>query len=186
MTRQIGPLLNPRHVRQEAVVMMKRLVFGTLVGGLLFAAQALGAQAAAATPPQRDSFTYEDGFEIGDCGDGTVLWEDATFNVRIATYSDVQGNPVRMQVHQNNVGVITNSSSGNTYRDQTHITQFFDLAVGGHTTVGHIVLIVVPGAGAVVHDTGRVTFDADHNVTFESGQHQFVDGTAPDLCSVLT
>jgi hypothetical protein len=37
----------------------------------------------------------------------------------------------------------------------------------------------------VLHDTGKVIFDADGDVTFVAGPHTVLFGTNPDPCTVL-
>jgi hypothetical protein len=137
-----------------------------------------------ATPPSVLEFHDEGSNVLAEC-EGFVLTETFTLDGRARTFSNKQGDPVRVTIHADFVGVITNSASGNTFRDSSHqqITQ--DLITGEETTVGLIFNIVVPGLGPVAHDTGKIVLDASRNVTFVGGPHTVSLGTAKDPCTVL-
>ena len=82
-------------------------------------------------------------------------------------FLDASGNPVRLQVRGNFDGVITNSASGNTYRDCADVTIVLDVADGSVTYHGKYVSIVAPGVGIVIQDTGTISFDVDGSIIFQ-------------------
>jgi hypothetical protein len=159
--------------------------FGRLLALLAFVfILGLVAFPASARPPQREVVRDSGSFLLADCGGGVLLTETFTVVDTITTFFDASGNPIRVQVHENFVGVITNSASGNTYRDPGHWTVVEDVVNGTVTFHGEFFAIVAPGVGIVIQDTGRITFDADGNIIFQAGPHEALTGTA-DFCSVL-
>jgi hypothetical protein len=142
------------------------------------------AQPASATPPSVETFHDEGEFLFADCGT-FQLTETFTFDVRVTTFFNAQGDAVRATEHVTFVGVITNSVSGNTYPDRDHHQTVTDLTTGETTFVGLVFLTPVPGLGPVLHDTGKVIFDANGDVTFVAGPHTVLFGTNPDPCTVL-
>jgi hypothetical protein len=142
------------------------------------------AQPAGATPPSVETFHDEGEFLFADCGT-FQLTETFTVDVRVTTFFNAQGAAVTETLHVNYVGVITNSASGNTYPDPGHQTVITDLTTGETTVVGLVFLTTVPGLGPVLHDTGKVIFDANGNITFIGGPHTELLGTNPDPCTVL-
>jgi hypothetical protein len=160
--------------------------FGRLLALLAFVSiLALVASPASARAPQREVFRLSGSFLVSDCGGGVTLTETFTEVDTFITFFDASGNPVRVDFHQNFDGVITNSASGNTYRDPGHVTIVEDVVDGSVTFRGEFFAIVAPGVGIVLQDTGTLTFDADGNIIFQAGPHQVLTGTGPDLCSVL-
>jgi hypothetical protein len=160
--------------------------FGQLLALLAFVSLlALVASPASARAPQREVVRVSGEFLVEDCGGGVTLTE--TFNEvdTFTTFFDAAGNPIRVQFHQDFAGVITNSASGNIYRDPGHPTFVFDVVNGGVTVHGEFFAIVAPGVGIVLQDTGTISFDAAGNIIFEAGPHQAFHETGPDLCSVL-
>ena len=159
--------------------------FGRLLALLAFVSiLALVASPASARAPQREVFRFSGSVVVADCGGGVTLTETFTDVNTFITFFDASGNPVRVDFHQNFDGVITNSASGNTYRDPGHVTIVFDVVDGSVTFRGEFFAIVAPGVGIVIQDTGTLTFDADGNIIFQAGPHEFFTGTA-DFCSIL-
>jgi hypothetical protein len=142
------------------------------------------AQPASATPPSVETFHDEGEFLFADCGT-FQLTETFTADFRVTTFFNAQGDAVSATVHVNYVGVITNSLSGNTYPDPGHLQVITDLTTGEETFVGLLFLTTVPGLGPVLHDTGKVIFDANGDITFVAGPHTELFGTSPDPCTVL-
>jgi hypothetical protein len=156
---------------------------------LLLAALALSSillivQPASATPPVVETFHEEGEFVFADC-DAFQLNETFTQDVRVTTFFNAQGDAVRVAIHVDFVGVITNSASGNTYPDLGHQQIVEDLTTGVTTFVGLVFMTPVPGLGPVLHDTGKVVFDANGDITFVGGPHTVLFGTNPDPCTVL-
>jgi hypothetical protein len=135
--------------------------------------------------PSRDHRFHEEASVILAKCKGFRLTEMFTLDIRTTTFFNQQGDAVRTTLHVNFVGVITNSASGNTYRDSADHTVTRDLTTGEETTVGLIFNVVVPGVGPVAHDTGKIVVDANDDVTFVGGPHTVSLGTAQDPCTVL-
>jgi hypothetical protein len=75
----------------------------------------------------------------------------------------------------------TVSANGNTFRFvfDGHNTYF---ATGQMYTTGLQEQVTVPGAGLVIVDVGTLHFDANGNLVFAPGQHDFSVGAYPALC----
>lgn len=170
----------------EVVSMRGPRRFGRLLALLAFVSiLALVASPASAGKPQREVFHLSGSFLVGDCGGGVVLTDTFTEVDTVTTFFDASGNPIRIQLDAKFDGVITNSASGNTYRDPATFRIVEDVVNGTVTFHGEFGAIVAPGVGIVVQDTGTITFDADGNIIFQAGPHQLLSGTPPDLCPVL-
>lgn len=137
-----------------------------------------------AAPPDVHIFHDEGSTLVADCGNFLAI-EDFTVDVRETTYFDRDGNPVRMQVHVNFNGVLTNSVTGLTLRDNGNNMFLIDLQEGTVATLGLFFGITVPGEGIAILDAGNVIFDADGNVIFEGGPHQFLAEGPALICAAL-
>jgi hypothetical protein len=173
--REVVPMPGPRWI-------------GRLLALLAFVAlPALVAAPAGASQPQHLIVHQSGTFDPIDCGGGVVLTETFTEMDVFNTFVDASGTPTRVQITVHFDGVITNSASGNTYRDPGHFEIVQDVVNSTVTTVtfnGAFFAIVAPGAGIVVQDTGTITFDANGIISM-AGHHEVLTGTAPDLCTVL-
>lgn len=139
-----------------------------------------------AAKPFVETFHNEGSFEI-DCGSFTAV-EDFVEDVRVMVFFDKAGDPVRVEVHINYTGVITNPETGRTLRDPGHFKIVENLEEGTVTYVGLVYGITVPGEGVAVLDTGRVIFDGDaveENIIFEAGPHQYLHGGDAVICAAL-
>lgn len=148
--------------------------------------------AGSAAPPLVETFTNGGSFEFaGPCPNGVTLVTTFTEDVRVTTFFDKAGDPVRVQITVNYVGVVTNPETGQSVRDVSHQTIIDDLVEGTITQVGLVFSATVPGVGVVFHDVGRVVFDAAGNVIFEAGPHDVLntEGLHPvraRFCAALT
>ena len=146
---------------------------------------------AAAAPPVIQTFHDEGSFVFaGPCPNGVTLVGTFTEDVRVTTFFDKEGNPVRELIKVDYVGVVTNPETGESVENPSHTTIIVDLVEGTETQVGLIFKATVPGEGVVFHDVGRVFFDAEGNVTF-SGPHDVLTATGPHpvrahFCAALT
>lgn len=128
--------------------------------------------AVSAAPPEVESFNDEVSFTFaGPCPNGVTLVGTFMEEVRVTTFFDQAGNPVRAQIKVNHFGVITNPVTGESVEDPIHQTIIVDLVDGTTTQVGLVFSATVPGVGVVFHDVGRVVFDAEDNLIFEAGPH---------------
>ncbi len=147
---------------------------------------------AAAAPPVVETFHDEGSFAFaGSCPNGVTLVATFTEDVRVTTFFDKAGTPVRAQIKVNVAGVVTNPETGESVENPTHTTVFVDLVEGTEAQVGLVFKATVPGVGVVFHDVGRVVFDAAGNLIFEAGPHDVLN-TAGDhpvraaFCAALT
>ena len=148
--------------------------------------------AVSAAPPVVETFHNEDSFAFaGPCPNGVTLVGTFTEDVRVTTYFDKAGTPVRSQIKVNVAGVVTNPETGESVENPAHTTIFVDLVEGTEAQVGLVFKATVPGVGVVFHDVGRVVFDAAGNLIFEAGPHDVLN-TAGDhpvraaFCAALT
>ena len=137
-----------------------------------------------AAKPFVETFRNEGSFVAADCGTFLAL-EDFVEDVTVTTFFDNAGNPIRVQVHANFNGIITNSETGRTVRDPGHYTITIDLPEGTSTYAGLVFAITVPGEGIAVLDAGKVVFDAEGNVIFVGGPHQFLEEGPALICAAL-
>ncbi|HLF90596.1 MAG TPA: hypothetical protein VI451_16735, partial [Anaerolineales bacterium] len=114
--------------------------------------------------------------------------EDFVEDVRVTTFFDNAGDPVRVQVHVNFDGILTNSVTGQTLSDPGHFTITYDLQEDTITYIGLVFGITIPGQGIAVLDAGKVVFqgeDVEENVIFEAGPHQFLHEGEALICAAL-
>lgn len=181
--RQAIQRAEPRE-RNAALLRVRLLAFALVaVGGLL----AAPISTASVATPQVEAFNEQDSFEIGPCPSGVTLVESYTLNVVAITFFDRAGDPVRLQVHFDYDGVVTDPATGETVKDPAHGTRFINLTNGARTLVGLFYSTTVPGVGVEFHDVGRVVRDPDGSITFEAGPHDALH-TANDtalFCAAL-
>ena len=145
-----------------------RLLSITLLASLL----ALPLMSAGATQPVVETFHNEgSGAFSGPCPNGVTLLFAFTEDVRVTTFFDEAGNPVRLQGKVDAVMVVTNPATGESVRSPAHTTFFEDLVDGTVAQVGLVISATVPGVGVVFHDVGRIVSDAEGNLIFEAGPH---------------
>lgn len=137
-----------------------------------------------AAKPFVETFHNEGSFVAADCGSFLAL-EDFVEDIRVTTFFDNAGNAIQAQIHVNFNGVITNSVTGRTVRDPGHYTITIDLQEGTSTYTGLVFAITVPGEGIAVLDAGKVVFDAEGNVIFVGGPHQFLEEGPALICAAL-
>ena len=137
-----------------------------------------------AAPPDVQTFHDEGSFATVDCGDFLAL-QDFVEDSTVTTFFDQAGNPVRAQVHVHYDGTFTNSVTGLTLRDPARLPITVDLQDGSVAETGLFYGITVPGEGIAVLDAGRIVFDADGNVLFVGGPHQFLEGGEALICAAL-
>ncbi len=146
---------------------------------------------AAAAPPLVETFHDEGSFAFaGPCPNGVTLVGTFTEDVRVTTFFDEAGTPVRAQIKVDFVGVVTNPETGESVENPSHQTIIVDLVEGTEAQVGLIFKATVPGEGVVFHDVGRVFFDAAGNVKV-AGPHDVLFSDSPHpvralFCAALT
>lgn len=148
--------------------------------------------AVSAAPPVVETFHDEgSGAFGGPCLNGVTLVFTVTEDVRVTTFFDEAGNPVRLQGTVDTVMVVTNPESGESVRSPAHTTFFEDLVAGTNAQVGLVFHATVPGVGVVFHDVGRIVSDAEGNLIFEAGPHDVLHTEGDhvvrtNFCAALT
>jgi hypothetical protein len=166
--------------------------FRLLLVAAFVALAALPLLSAGAAPPVVETFHNEGSFVFaGPCPNGVTLVGTFTEDVRVTTFFDKAGAPVRAQIKVDAGGAVTNPETGESMASPIHQTIIEDLVEGTVTQVGLVFKATVPGVGVVFHDVGRVVVDAEDNVIFEAGPHDVLN-TAGDhavranYCAALT
>ena len=148
--------------------------------------------AVSAAPPVVETFHDEGSFAFGGpCPNGVTLVGTFTEDVRVTTFFDEAGTPVRAQIKVDYVGVVTNPKTGESVENPHHQTIIVDLVEGTVAEFGLVFSATVLGEGVVFHDVGRVVFDAEGNLIFEAGPHDVLNTAGPhavraNFCAALT
>jgi hypothetical protein len=137
--------------------------------------------ASAAAP---DIYWIEEEFSYQVQCDGFTLDGEGTDLIRVATFYDKEGNPVRTVLNIRYAGTLIHSVTGETWRDPQYAMFQIDHLKGTAGYAGLIYRITVPGKGVVVIDAGRVVF-GEEGVIFEAGPHQVLNGGDQVLCAAL-
>jgi hypothetical protein len=143
---------------------------------------------ASAAAPLKETFTDEGIFTLPDidCGAFTLSEEMVSEDVRTTTYFDSDGEPVKVATKANFFGEITNSESGNTYRDHSVFTETLDLVAGTTTVSGPSYHYIVKGQGSVYAEVGhKISVTETGEVIFQAGQDDFTQQDLDGLCDVL-
>jgi hypothetical protein len=85
---------------------------------------------------------------------------------------------------------LTNPANGKIATTQSQAFQAIiifnpDGSVKTITRNGPAFNFVLPGAGNIFADVGRVVFDANGNIIFEAGPHEFLHGDVASLCAAM-
>ena len=121
-----------------------------------------------------------------DCGSFQVL--DVYEQTEIfRLFYDQEGNLVKIVGENWGTDTFTNSVTGKAYPMSFHNNIFFDYSPAPRRTanIGVIYRLVIPGAGAVVLDVGRLVFQRGSGLIFEAGPHQIIDGDLDALCAAM-
>src|SRR5215210_5527772 len=166
---------------------MKRIsVLSTLVATMAFMLALAGT--AFAIPPTMVELDPDTGDEVLVNCDGFDIRDDFIQRGTQTTFYDRNGEPVRDRFHFRYVDRFYNSETGKEYTATTANTiDFVDLQSGQLDAMGLEYQLTIPGVGLVVLDAGKLIYDAEGNLIFESGQHQIL-GSNPDtekFCEAL-
>jgi hypothetical protein len=134
--------------------------------------------------PAVETFPIRDEFEL-PC-DGFTAHVTYVGSGRATTYFDAAGEAVRLRIQSNVKGSAVNTQTERTLRDDESIIAVINLLTGEETINGAPAHVTAPGEGIVIHDTGRIVFDAEGNVAFEAGPHDQLDqGPLEAYCAAL-
>lgn len=139
---------------------------------------------ASAAGPDIQAFHDEGSAVVADCG-GFLALADYEIDGRAITFLDNDGNPLRVQAHVAYNGTLTNSVTGLILRDPSRLTLTENLQEGTTTQAGLAFAITVPGEGIAMLDVGRLVLNAEGNVIFEAGPHQFLGEGESLICAAL-
>jgi hypothetical protein len=145
-------------------------------------------RAAAAHPPLHEVFFNDPGFALPDIDCGTFTIRETSFSDRVdvITYFNDAGDPVRVRIHVEFHGVLTNLSTGKTLRDHAAFSDTFDFIDGTLTETGVVFHYKIPHEGLVA-DNGRIVFDLESGeVLFAAGSHDVNEQGFTAICPLLT
>lgn len=123
---------------------------------------------------------------LADCGSFQVL-DISELNYTTRLFFDEEGNLVKIVEQVWGTDTFTNSMTGKAYPMDFHNNTIVDFSTTPPQAALMAVIfrLIVPGAGAVFLDVGRIVLDQQGNVYFQAGPHQFFDGDLGALCAAL-
>ena len=141
---------------------------------------------AGASAPYVEEFSFvQDDVPFANCGD-FIITESGAGTVRITTYFDRAGQPIRVLFQGRFKGTLTNLDTGAFLSDSPSVANItLDLIAGTQTNVGAFYNITVPGKGVVYFDVGRLVFDGFGPPVFIAGQHRPPGEALSILCEAL-
>jgi hypothetical protein len=160
-----------------------------LLKGLIMTSIAL-AVIGATTPayakaPVKEVFVDQGIFTLPDipCGSFTLTEVMDSETVKVTTYFDKAGDPDKVATRANFFGTITNSATGETFRDHASFTETLDIPAGTTTVNGVSYHYVDDGQGEVYAEIGhKISVTATGEVTFQGGQADLASD--PDLATL--
>ena len=164
-----------------------RIVWGAIA---LVSTIAVSAQPAAANTTERAVFQVDDtavdretcGFRLHFHFFGAVTVTDYFDSTGFLYKSTAKGRPGPFTV------TVTAKGTTLTQQNSSYSTQIIYNPDGSLKTItdnGPFNKFTVPGAGAVLLDTGHIVFDSDFNIVFESGPRQATHGDFDAFCSAF-
>jgi len=152
----------------------------------LFSAALMASVTVRAAQPFVDDFSFtDDQLLFGKCGSFDII-ADGAGTVRLTTYFDRAGLPIRVGMNGKYSGTLTNSVTGAFLVDSPSVVHLtIDLVSGIETHVGTFFNITVPGVGNVYFDAGRLVFDGNGPPIFIAGQQHPPPETLAILCEAL-
>ena len=162
-----------------------RLIVSSLVLVSLMAFPPLSV--ASADGPVVEGPIHEEGTAVlADCGAFQVV-DVYEVNFILKRFFDEEGNLIKIVEQVWGTDTFTNSVTGKAYPMDFHNNVVVDFSTNPPqaANMGVIFRLIVPGAGAVFLDVGRIVLDRQGNVYFEAGPHQFFDGDLEGLCAAM-
>ena len=130
------------------------------------------------------TFSDEGTAVIADCGSFEIV-DQFELSSTVILFFDDAGHLVRFVEQNYGTDAFSNSVSGKALKPMHfHNTVLVDRIARTAATTGIVFRYVVPGAGAILLDVGRIVTDHG-NIVFEAGPHQFFDGDLAGLCAAL-
>jgi hypothetical protein len=157
--------------------------------GLVLGATALmvigGSFPASAKAPFKEVFVDEGLFTLPDidCGGFTLTEVMDSESVQVTTFYNDAGDEIKVATRANFFGTITNTLTGETFRDHASFTETMNLVNGTTTVNGISYHYIVGGRGQVFAEIGHKIFVTDtFEVIFQGGQDDLASD--PDLLSL--
>ena len=144
------------------------------------------ASAAQAVPPTTETL-HDEGIVTlpdSDCGSFALHEEMISEDITVTTFYDQQGNVDHLQLHISFLGEITNSATGETFRDHIALSVVVEGDIGAASGIAFN--LVRQGQGAVLQLIGRRFEDAEGNLVFvQGGPNDIEGGLEPAICAAL-
>lgn len=138
-----------------------------------------------AKAPLKEVFLDQGIFTLPDipCGSFTLTEVMDSESVMVTTFFDKAGDPAKVATRANFFGTITNSATGETFRDHASFTETENIPKGTTTVNGVSYHYIVSGHGEVYAEIGhKISVTATGEVTFQGGQADLASD--PDLASL--
>ena len=130
------------------------------------------------------------------CDNGMLLCELGMMHIDTKLFYDRDGNPIRYTERSSGMGMFYEFGSGGENRleaEPWHYTFFAELGEDGEILTGDEIYsyrglaykVKVPGHGVIFMDTGLVIVNANFEVTFQAGRHDYYDGNLEIICDYL-
>ena len=132
----------------------------------------LAAPPVLAIPPEHFVVTFDEApWLIADCG-GYTVETDALITIKGTTFLNKDGEATRVATLWQIDAVYSSPETGvsATMNSET-FHSVLDVETGEQRSSGVQFHLVVPGAGTLLIDAGRLVFDDDFNITFAAGPH---------------
>jgi len=147
------------------------------------AAASIAVGAAVAQPPSQSSETVPYA-GVQDCGAFEIEYA-GTATVHETIYYNGDGNPIRVQIHVRTSETDVNTSTNESIDVRGTQTNVIDLVAGTFIINGQVFMSNQPGQGALLQDTGRITFNPDGSVVVR-GPHEVFETDAEIFCEALS
>lgn len=129
------------------------------------------------------------------CGSGTNSFginESGASSQSVNLFYNRAGNATRGAFHVQSLTVtFSNAVTGKSVPESFHLVQTITFGTPGDfstvttTITGQLAKVTLPGSGIILLDAGKIVFDANGNIVFEAGKHQYVHAQVAKLCAAL-
>ena len=158
--------------------MTKRMIASIVIVSVLILIPLFSASAGR---PEHIVLDVDDYWDMADCGDFIIQVHNWG-----KMYVVIDWEAMRATIHSDTEDSFYRTDGvGPTYSSKGAFVQVYRLGQGkGHMDLGGVP-IVVPGAGAILVNAGRVYYDNADNVITYSGNQQSMDGDIGKLCAAF-
>jgi len=163
---------------------MRSVTRGVVLGAIVVMVIG-GSVPASAKAPLKETFTDEGWFTLPDIGCGGFTLTEVMDHeaITVTTFFNMAGDPVKVATRANFFGTITNTATGDTFRDHASFTETIDVPKGTTTVNGISYHYIVGGQGQVYAEIGhKVMVTSTGEVIFQGGQDDLASD--PDLMSL--